>query len=68
MKFKNGSYMEGEWDNGVMINKKFFFADNLEFKEKDWDYCTLKDRRFNVEIRKDIKPFDEVIMNDSKLR
>ena len=64
--YKNGGYLLGEWKFGKLTKKKYYFTDNLEFKENSWDYCTLDDRRFNVERVKGIKPFDEVILLDSE--
>ncbi len=60
MTFMNNSFILGTWENGKLIDKQFFFEDELEFKEKNWDYCTLRDRRFHQEKLKEIKPFDQV--------
>ena len=32
-----------------MINGEYSFYDNLQFKDKDWNYCTIQDRRFYTE-------------------
>ena len=36
-----------------MIEGKYYFYDNLEYKKEEWDYCTLQDRRFYTEIKLD---------------
>ena len=41
-----------KWDRGKLMEGKYFFYDDLEYKMDTWDYCTLKDRRFYTEITK----------------
>ena len=48
--FPNGGRYVAKWERGKMIEGKYFL-DNLEYKKEDWDYCTLKDRRFYTEIK-----------------
>jgi hypothetical protein len=38
------------------LEGEYFFYDNLQFKDKDWDYCTIQDRRFYTEILKGLRP------------
>ena len=37
----------------------YTFADGLEYKPEDWDYCTPGDRRFETERKNGIKPAGE---------
>ena len=46
-----------KWDRGKMIEGRYYFYDTLEFKDQDnWDYCTIKDRRFYTENLKGLRP------------
>lgn len=53
-----------KWDRGKLLEGKYFFYDNLEFGAKaedestqaNWDYCTIKDRRFYTEKLKGLRP------------
>ena len=53
-----------KWDRGKLIDGKYFFYDNLEFgaqagdeaSQQQWDYCTIKDRRFYTEKLKGLRP------------
>jgi hypothetical protein len=54
---KNGAKIDGVWENGVLVERKYIFNDGLEFNEEKekWDYCreeqdeTKQDRRFHEE-------------------
>ena len=63
--YKNGGYYEGVWEHGKKVSGDYFFFDKLKFEEKDWDYCTGKDRKFNYERNHGIKPSGQTqITND----
>jgi hypothetical protein len=44
--FPDGGRFVSSWRNGVLVSGTFFFSDGLEYSSKDWEYCTMKDRRF----------------------
>lgn len=50
--FKDAAQLWGEWEHGELKKSRFFFKDNLEWKEKDWEYCKEEfgDRRLWSEI------------------
>ena len=64
--FPHGGYFLGVWKRGKNIHKKYFFNDNLEFKENNWNYCDESDRRFNVEIGNGIKAFGVSALKNSE--
>ena len=39
-----------------MIDGEYAFYDNLQFKDKEWSYCTIQDRRFYTEEIKGLRP------------
>ena len=39
-----------------MIGGEYFFYDDLKFKDKEWNYCTIEDRRFYTEQMKGLRP------------
>ena len=39
-----------------MKEGEYFFYDDLKFKDKEWDYCTIQDRRFYTEQLKGLRP------------
>jgi len=51
----NGGRFEGVWDKGKLVKGKYFFADNLEYRPRNWQYCTDADRRFWQEIQHGIQ-------------
>lgn len=53
--FPNGGRYEGKWKDGIAVEGKYIFPDDLEFKETDWEYCDGYDRRFNTEIKEGLK-------------
>ena len=57
-----------KWERGKMLEGNYFFYDTLEFKDgTDWDYCTIKDRRFYTENLKGLRPDGQtLITNDPK--
>ncbi|KAI9358570.1 hypothetical protein DFJ73DRAFT_818917 [Zopfochytrium polystomum] len=44
--FLNGGQYSATWSNGVVVEGKYTFKDGLVYESKNWDYCTLGDRRF----------------------
>ena len=42
--YPNGGRYVAKWERGKMIEGKYYFYDNLEYKKEEWDYCTLQDR------------------------
>jgi len=62
--YPNGGRYVAKWDRGKLIDGKYFFYDNLEFgaaaeqpeTQQNWDYCTIKDRRFYTEKLKGLRP------------
>ncbi|XP_043914649.1 MORN repeat-containing protein 5 [Protopterus annectens] len=54
--FSNGSKFEAVWDHGLAKEGKLTFADGLEYKEEDWEYCDGYDRRFYTEMCHGLKP------------
>ena len=54
-----------KWNRGKLEEGEYFFYDDLKFKDKNWDYCTIKDRRFYTEILKGLRPDGKtLICND----
>jgi len=47
--FPDGGRFVSTWSQGSLVGGRYFFADGLEYSEKDWSYCTMKDRRFWAE-------------------
>lgn len=59
-----GKYV-AKWDCGKLIEGEYFFYDDLQFKDKEWDYCTIQDRRFYTEQLKGLRPDGKtLICND----
>ncbi|KAK6196243.1 hypothetical protein SNE40_001504 [Patella caerulea] len=54
--FTNGSKYVATWENGKAIEGQYTFADGLEFKENNWEYCDGYDRRFYTEICNGLQP------------
>lgn len=54
--YPNGGRYVAKWERGKMIEGKYYFYDDLEYKKDDWDYCTLKNRQFYTEIKKGLRP------------
>ena len=44
------------WSEGKQVEGEYKFSDGLEYKESDWEYCTLSDRRFKTELEDGIRP------------
>ena len=47
--YPNGGKYVAKWDKGKLIVGEYFFYDDLQFKDKEWNYCTIQDRRFYTE-------------------
>jgi hypothetical protein len=55
--YPNGGRYVAKWDRGKLIEGQYFFYDNLDFQdETNWNYCTIKDRRFYTENLKGLRP------------
>ena len=67
LKYPNNGYYKGIWKLGKKVSGDYYFFDDLKFEEKEWDYCTGKDRRFNYERNTYIKPSGITqLINDPK--
>ena len=65
--YPNGGRYVAKWDRGKLIDGKYFFYDKLEFSDTNWDYCTIKDRKFYTEAMKGLRPDGlTLITNDIK--
>jgi len=53
---KGGGRWEGTWENGVMVEGKFIFEDDLVYEDKNWAYGTKTDPRFTKEIKEGVSP------------
>ena len=47
-----------------MLDGKYFFFDDLELKEENWEYCTIKDRRFFTEVTKGLRPEGKTLITN----
>ena len=45
-----------KWERGKLVEGKYYFYDDLEFKNESWDYCTIKKRSFYTEHLKGMRP------------
>lgn len=54
--FPNGSKYEAIWENGLVVEGKYTFADGLTFDDGEWQYCDGYDRHFYTEIIHGLKP------------
>lgn len=66
MTFPNGGYLLGRWSHGQLQEKRYFYSDNLPYREEEKVYCTEKDRRFEIELRKGISPYDQTLLHNSE--
>ncbi|KAI8909730.1 hypothetical protein EDD86DRAFT_190822 [Gorgonomyces haynaldii] len=64
--FADGGKLEAKWTHGIASEEKLTFADGLEYKDQDWDYCTLQDRRFYQERVRGFVPGEPQLSNDEK--
>lgn len=59
----------GTFYKGKCVTFKMFFADGLEYKQKNWNYCTYPDRRYYPEILNGINPVgDSYLTKDRQPR
>lgn len=54
--FTAGNRFEGTWRYGEKQTGNIVFDDDLKYSEENWDYCTEKDRRFQIERLQGITP------------
>ena len=62
--YPNGGYVEGIWEHGVLVEKKYYFADGLEYANENWTYCQNDDRRFYQERLTCVKPLNKTLLRD----
>nr|XP_021185259.2 MORN repeat-containing protein 5 [Helicoverpa armigera] len=48
--------IRGRFHKGVMTERSLHFDDILDYRERDWKYCTMPDRRFAIEYIEKLKP------------
>uniref|UniRef100_A0A2A4IT82 MORN repeat-containing protein 5 n=1 Tax=Heliothis virescens TaxID=7102 RepID=A0A2A4IT82_HELVI len=48
--------IRGRFNKGVMTERSLDFDDILDYREIDWKYCTMPDRRFAIEYVEKLKP------------
>lgn len=44
--YANGTMISGHWRHGLSTHLSLQFADGLMFRERDWNYCVGRDKRF----------------------
>ncbi|XP_069688230.1 MORN repeat-containing protein 5 [Periplaneta americana] len=55
--YPNEGRVEGVWERGTMVSRKYMFPDRLEYTEDDiFPYLKMPDRRFTREMKHGIKP------------
>ncbi|CAH1389549.1 unnamed protein product [Nezara viridula] len=64
IKFHHGGVMKAFWIQGVAFNPQYVFADGLPYECKNWDYCTMPDRRFLSEYQKGLNPSGNIQLSD----
>lgn len=62
--YPEGHTVEGKWEAGRLVERRLVFADGLDFKENEWDYCTGADRRFHTERLTQIRPLDQTLLSN----
>ncbi|KAJ8723464.1 hypothetical protein PYW08_003376 [Mythimna loreyi] len=55
LRYESGIVIRGKFVNGVMTERTLL-GENVEYSEKSWDYCTMPDRRFEIEYEQGLKP------------
>jgi hypothetical protein len=53
-----------KWDRGKLIEGKYYFYDDLEFKTKEWGYSTNKDRQFYTEVLQGLRPDGKTLITN----
>jgi hypothetical protein len=64
--YPNGGHVDGVWEQGLLVEKRYYFADGLEYADKEWDYCKDSDRRFYQERLTSVQPLDKTLLRDSE--
>eukprot|EP00002_Diphylleia_rotans_P023674 TRINITY_DN4658_c0_g1_i1.p2 TRINITY_DN4658_c0_g1~~TRINITY_DN4658_c0_g1_i1.p2 ORF type:complete len:127 (-),score=25.41 TRINITY_DN4658_c0_g1_i1:360-740(-) len=64
--FPDGSKFTATWVNGKAENGQYTFADGLNYEEKNWDYCSMKDRRFYTELVHGLKAAGESQLSNDR--
>ncbi|XP_014275921.1 MORN repeat-containing protein 5 isoform X1 [Halyomorpha halys] len=65
IKFPNGGQFSAFWIQGVAFNPHYVFPDGLHYEYKDWDYCTMPDRRFFSEFDKGLNPSGNIQLSNN---
>jgi hypothetical protein len=74
--FNNGAKIDGEWNNGILVKRKYIFSDGLVFDEdvNNWNYCRelyqdkfSQDRRFNEELLASQTPSNNILMDSTSV-
>ena len=48
-----------------MQKGEFYYYDSLLYQDKDWSYCTNKDRRFYTEIKQGLRPEGKTLITNN---
>ncbi len=62
--YPNGGRYVAKWERGKLIEGKYFFYDNLEYADGNWEYCTIKDRKFYTETMKGLRPDGKTLITN----
>jgi len=63
--YPNGGKYVAKWERGKMMEGKYYFYDNLEYDFNNWNYSTLQDRRFYIEVQKGLRPEGQTLMSNN---
>ncbi|XP_018401114.1 PREDICTED: MORN repeat-containing protein 5 [Cyphomyrmex costatus] len=66
MYWPRGQRMDGIWNRGKMVQRRYTFADGLSYRENDWDYCVYPDRRFYNCMVNGLRPAGEVLKTNDQ--
>ncbi|KAJ8716518.1 hypothetical protein PYW07_003145 [Mythimna separata] len=55
LRYENGFTIRGNFVNGVMT-ERMLVSEHTEYTEDGWNYCTMPDRRFEMEFEQELKP------------
>jgi hypothetical protein len=64
--FPNGSQIQGVWDMGKQVEKKFRFSDGLGYDENvnRWPYCRSKEEITDTNAKEDRRFYHEVVLSE----
>ncbi|XP_020288448.1 MORN repeat-containing protein 5-like isoform X2 [Pseudomyrmex gracilis] len=66
MRWPQGQRIDGTWDRGKLVEKRYTFADGLSYQEDGWDYCKPPDRRFYNCILNGLRPARKVLKTNTQ--